>query len=208
MDNLLDRFKVWFELRDFREKLLITGLSWAAIYAIFALILLNPLDNQAVAMAVNIKKVHDDIVLWQTQLKYLKSIPDSPLYKDWISNRNSYESLKNKYKNLLGEPVDEKWDNIINAVLGNYPNITIEHIQNSPEAVFQDKSSNDKSDSIYQQQAQILAMGNFPDIVGYISYIEKTVPNIHWDKLSYKVTEYPLAKVEMEISVLYEKTKP
>ncbi len=208
MENTLTKFKTWFEKRDLREKLLVSGLSWAIIYALFALILFRPLDIESTELAVNIKKANDDIASWQTQLKFLKDIPNTAIYKEWVASHKSYQALKDKYKDLLGKPVEEKWDEIIKSVLSNYPNIKIERIQNAPEVLFQGNPALGNTDSIYQQQAQVVALGNFPDILGYLSYLEGAVPNINWDSFSYKVIEYPQARVEMEFSVLYEKSKP
>ncbi len=205
MNKYINQFKEWFEKRELREKILVTGLSWALIYAIFALILFSPLDQKSAELSRNIKKANDDIVLWEAQMKYLRDIPSSPLYKEWLARHKTYEALKDKYKNILGKSATEKWGDIIKAVLSNYPNIAIESIENSPESLFEGNSTDTKSDDIYKRQAKVSALGNYKDVYGYLNYLETTVPNIHWDSLSYKVTEYPEAKVEMEFSILYEK---
>jgi hypothetical protein len=207
MNDLILRYKTWFETRNLRERLLVCGLSWALIYAMFSVFAFNSLDKEAAELKTKMKKTNDEIVSSQTQLKYLHEIPSSPVYKDWVKSQANFQSLKDKYKNLLGKSVSEKWDEIIKAVLNNYPNILIEHIQNSPETQFQGLTIDTGSVSVYQQKAQVTALGNFQDIYSYLVYLEKAMPNIHWDRFSYKVTEYPQARIEMEFSVLYEKPK-
>lgn len=206
MNKYLAIFKKWFDSRNLREKLLVCGLSWAMIYAIFSLTLFMPADTKNKVVLSEIKKTNEKILNWQEQLKYLNEIPNTPIYKEWVSSHKNYQSLKNKYKGLLGNPGTEKWEEIIKTILNEYPNITIEKILNAPEAKFQTNIAQNESDSIFQDQMQLTVIGSFEDIVNYLISLEKALPNIHWDSLNYVVTEYPQARVEMEFSVLYEKS--
>jgi hypothetical protein len=205
MMNYINRFRTWFESCNLREKLLVCAFSWAVIYAAFAITFFRSLDNESTRLTTDIKKTTDKIESWKGQLKYLREIPNTSLYKEWISHRKSFDTLKNKYKNLLNSSSSDKWDEIIKTVLSSYPNITIAKIQNAPEAVFQTSKVQSEPESIYQHQMMLTVEGTFPDTVGYLQYLEKTLPNIHWDKLTYEVKEYPMAEISMEFSILYDK---
>lgn len=205
MNKYILQFKEWFNSRNLREKLLTCGLSWALIYAIFSLTLFMPLDNESKELTAEIKKTNDKIATWQSQLKYLNDIPNTPIFKEWISSHKNYQSMKEKYKIILGNAGTEKWEDIIKTILSNYPNITIEKIHNEPETKFETSVAQSTTDTIFQEQMQLTVIGGFEDIVSYLVTLEKEMPNIHWDSLNYVVTEYPQARVEMEFSVLYEK---
>lgn len=203
--NYIRQFKEWFESRNLREKFLVCFFSWALLYAIFAIIFFRPLDIEKTKLAEKIKKSNDQITSWKAQLKFIKDIPNTALYKEWSARHEKYLSLKKYYKNLLGDQGDEKWDAILQTVLGDYPNITVDSIHHSPESAYQTGKVDSKPDAIYQQQLRLSVIGEYSDIVGYLTYLEKTLPNIYWNTLTYETMEYPLAQVEMEFSVIYEK---
>lgn len=206
MDERLQQFKTWFEKRNLREKLWVTGLSFAILYAVFSLILFRPVDTRYAELSQQLKTASDNAKNWQTQLQYLTEIPKSNTYKEWVKEHNNYLMLKDKYKNLIGKSGSEKWDEIIKTVLSEYPNITIEKIENRPETVFETSKIQSQPDSIYQQQMRVTVRGDYNDIVNYLTSLETALPSIHWDALDYTVTEYPLAQVGMEFSIIYEKS--
>jgi dynactin complex subunit len=206
MDKHLSKLKTWFESRQLREKLLVTALCWAVIYACFALIIFNRLDARYNDIAKELKAANDKNDIWKSQLNYLAEIPNSKLYKEWASENAIYANVKSKYKNLLGGSGQDKWDGVIRTVLSNYPNITVVRIENLNEQVFAANKLGSITETIYQQQMRLEVIGSFQDIVDYLLSLEKTLPTIHWDTLSYTVDNYPYGQVEMEFSILYEKT--
>jgi hypothetical protein len=206
-NSSLTKFKDWFEERNLREKLLVCALSWAAIYATFSFILFYPIDSVRATLHTQIKATRSDITNWQTQLKFLKEIPNTQIYKDWVKQHQNYSTLKDKYKHMIGQQDNNQWDNIISTVLQEFPNITVEKIGNGAETSFISAKIQSMPDTLYQQKMTVIVLGNFDDIVSYLSSLEKAMPNIHWDTLNYEVTVYPLARVAMEFSVLYEKPK-
>jgi MSHA biogenesis protein MshJ len=187
--------------------MLVCGLSLAVIYALFSLFLFMPLDAKTAELTAEIKQVKEKIANWQAQSKSLSEIPNTPIFKEWQNIHKNNQTIKEKYKVLLGNPGSDKWEEIIKKILNDYPNITIEKIHNQPESKFQ-TSQPDQTDSapIYQDKMQLSVIGSFEDIVNYLISLEKALPNIHWNTLKYTVTEYPQARVEMEFSVLYEKS--
>ena len=205
MNKYLQKFKEWFATRNLREKFFVCILSWSLLYAIFSLILFRPVELKTNQLADDLKKTNNQIDSWKLQLKYLKDIPSTPLYKEWVVRHSNYEALKEKYKNLLGDPNDKKWETILKTVLSDYPNITIGAIHHEPEAAYQTSKIKSEPESIYQQQLRLTVTGDFQNIVGYLLYLEKTLPNIHWNTLTYEVKDYPMAEVQMEFSILYEK---
>ena len=205
MNNKLKVFREWFESRNLREKFFVCLLSWAFLYAIFSITLFRPLDHTHKEVITAISKTNSSIKNWKIQIKSIKEIPNTPLYKEWSAHHKNYLSRKKYYQDLLGDPESKDWENILMTVLDDYPNIMIDSIRHSPETIYKTNKIRAQAEAIYQQQLRLSVLGNFQDIVGYLAYLEKTLPNIHWGTLSYEVKEYPIATVEMELSVLYEK---
>ncbi len=102
MDKYLSKLKIWFESRQLREKILVTALSWALIYAVFALACFNRLDARYNDIAKELKVANDKNTSWETQLKYLAIFPTPSYIKIGVSEHADYVNLKSKYKNLLG----------------------------------------------------------------------------------------------------------
>lgn len=206
-DTQLDKARQWFDARDLREKILLSVLTWALIYACFSIFLYLPVDKRVQDLGGKIKKHNEEIANWKTQLKFLEDIKTTPIYKEWVTHNKSYESLRKAYKNILGKPIDEQWREITNTVLQNHPNIVIDEINNTKESLFQSSNINKSMGEIYQQQMHLSIFGNFADIVNYLEILENGLPNIYWNSLNYTVTEYPLAKADLEFAVLYEKVR-
>jgi MSHA biogenesis protein MshJ len=205
INNYLAKFNDWFENHSLREKIFICILSWALIYAAFSLILFRPIDQSSSQTSEAIKVTNDKIKNWQNQIKLIKEIPNTPLYKEWNVHHQNYLNLKAKYRKLLGDPNEKNWENILKTVLSDYPNILIASIHHTPETSYETNKIASTPEEIYQQQLSLTVEGNFTDIVGYLHYLEGTLPNIHWNTLTYEVKDYPNAEVKMELSVLYEK---
>lgn len=205
MNERIKQFKSWLEERELRERLLIAGLFWALFYAIFSLFLFNAIDAERKELAASIKQARDKIRNWKLQLNYLSKIPETPLYKEWVSHNQNYQNLKQTYKDILGKPIAEQWKDIMKSVLRNHPNISVDQVKTLPETVYQPSSTGDKRGAIYQEQMQLSIFGGFKDVVNYLQILESGLPNIYWNTLNYEVEDYPMAKVDMEFSVLYEK---
>lgn len=205
MNDRIKQFKNWFEERDLRERLLVASLFWAISYAFFSLFLFSSIDAERKELASSIKQSRDKISNWKLQLDYLKKIPETPLYKEWVSHNQNYENLKRTYKDILGKPVAEQWKEIMKSVLRNHPNIRVDQVKSSPETVYQPSTTSDQRGAIYQEQMQLSVFGSFNDVVNYLQILENGLPNIYWNTLNYQVEDYPMAKVDMEFSVLYEK---
>src|SRR3990167_6999944 len=98
MNNTLKIFREWFESRNLREKFFVCLLSWSLIYAIFSMTLYRPLDHTNKDVAESIKETNNSIKNWQAQLKFIKEIPNTPLYKEWSVHHKNYLSRKKYYR--------------------------------------------------------------------------------------------------------------
>ncbi len=200
-------FKIWYEARPTREKLLVLVLTCAIIYALFNYLLFNPLDKEEVRLTQNLKTSRQQIKMWQTQIKTLQSISETPLYKKWQAQRQLFDSLQGKYKGLIQSSPATQWQDIIKATLGSQKNITLVQIKNLPESLYNPAGLPADANKIYEQRLTLIIYSNYFDTLNYIRTLEEALPNIHWTTLNYTVAQYPVAKVEMEFSIFYEKQR-
>jgi MSHA biogenesis protein MshJ len=205
MQNYLLVFKDWYELRPRREQLLMLVLSLALLYAIFSLFLFRPLSIQAEELHNTINASNEQLLSWDTQLNALNKISSSSLYKKWVQSHQSSETLQSEFKFLLQSSPLTHWLDIMKAILHTQTNIMLLQVKNTPEQIYNLPGVINPSNKIYQQQFQITVTGNFYDTVNYLQRLEELLSYIHWDSLNYQVMQYPIAKVDMEFSILYEK---
>lgn len=205
MKRQINKFRIWFEQRNLREKFFVLALSWAVLYAIFSLFLFIPLEKNKKTLMGSIKTNRDQILNWELQLDALNKISQTPLYKEWSVHNKNFQYLRGEYKSLLAKPSSQNWQDIIKTILHSKNNVTLDQIKNFPETEFQPANIDGKGSKIYQQQLLLVIYSNYFDTISYLKKMESTLPNIHWNSLKYEVTEYPVGKVEMEFSMLYEK---
>ena len=200
----LELIKIWYSERDVREKLLVLALGIALIYALFAVFLLNPLAKKKTQLLTQIEAANLQIKNWVLQIDALKKIPYTPLYKEWLTQSNKLSVLKSEYQLYLKESPTKQWDNVIKTILATHHNITLVEIKNSPETLY--KSNVSTTNAIYQQHLSLTIFSNYFDTISYLQHLEQTLPHIHWEKLTYEVAQYPIAKVQLEFSIIYDKT--
>jgi MSHA biogenesis protein MshJ len=205
MINYLKNIRHWYEFRETREKLLFTGLCWVAIYALFSFAFLTPLEKRHTTNLTEIKAAEDEIKNWDAQIAALNKIPESPLYKKWIAQEKTFNVKRTAYRSLLRSTSNINWEDIIKSILFSNETVTIVQIKNSPEEPYQIQGIKTPI-PIYQQKLVLIIYSNYFDTLDYIKKLQNALPTIRWNSLKYEVQEYPSAKIEMEFSVLYEKT--
>lgn len=205
MNEYIIKFKEWYEQRNTRERLFALAFSLAIIYGLFSLILFRPVEHESESLRADIKKYQNDIANWNSQLDALDKLAKSPMYHEWVKQTQSFKNLRGQYKDLIESSTSNRWQEVIKALLQSQSNIKLINLKNLPETLYT-QAGQTTSLKIYQQQFSVGIYGsNYFDVLNYVQKLEQTFPNVYWNKLDYEVMQYPLAKVEMEFSILYEK---
>lgn len=204
MNELLKNCQNWYEQRDQRERLLVLGLGCALIYVLFLLILIHPLEYQKSTLVADIKDATNQKNIWKVKIDALNKIALSPLYKQWQIEHQKYQLAAEQAKALMQISPTSQAQLIINALLEPQTNVTLAQIKNLPDSPYNPDNAKTTT-HIYQQRIMVTILSNFNDSVNYLLRLEQEFPNLHWNSLNYQVLQYPVAKVEMEVSVLYDK---
>lgn len=206
MLQTINQLKLWYEQREIREKLLILALGWAAIYAVFALFVYWPLEKQQTLLITDIKTLELQQQTLLTQIGAVKKIPETPLYKQWLQHDQSRRQLHAKYQFLLKSSPNKQQELVIKTILQSPNSVKLIEVKNSPESSYHASVTlSHLANRIFQKQLSVAVYSQYFDTIQYLQRLEKDLPNIHWDGLEYEVTQYPLAKVKMEFSIIYEK---
>lgn len=197
---------IWFNERNTRERLLVTLLGWALIYAVVKLVLLYPLEGKFEDYQKQIKDYQVQIDNWDLQITALKKITESPDYLLWKEQQTQLKSVQQEYQKLLIHPQANEWQKVVSSISHSQEAITIEQIKNFPETVFQSWKATGIKTNLYQQRFNVIFYSDYVTTINYLERLEKSIPNIHWDKIDYEVVKYPKAKVDLEFSIFYEKS--
>ncbi len=205
MKIYLIAFKKWYEHCSIREKILVLGLAFAFQYAIFSFLFFTPIAKNKTKLHNAIKDLKNQTTNWETQIGSLNNIAESAIYKKWQKQYQSLSTLQNQYQYLLETSSSKQWQNIVKILLYPQPNVTFVQVKNFTESPYRFAGAANQETNIYQQKLLLVIYSRYFDTIAYLQRLEKLLPNIHWDNLHYKVAQYPVAKVEMEFSIFYEK---
>lgn len=206
MNKYITQFDLWYKQRNARERLFVMLLGFAFLYAVFYFILFRSIDYKRELLLAEIRQENNQMKSWHTQMTALKEIANSPIYKKWKSHQASLQALHKQYENFILPPTSTYWQSIIKTVLSNQKNMTTDEVKYYPPTVFTTLTTGDKKTDILQQAVHITIYGSYFDTINYLKNLEKALPIAQWDKLTYAVTQYPLAKVDVEFLILYEQT--
>lgn len=204
MKEYILKLRFWYEQRDLRERLLILVLSWAILYFFYYYAISSRIDYQRVFYKAEITQKDKEIQSLQIQIASIAKLKNSKLYKDWLASQNQQKDIDSASALILRVPPDKQWQRVSRVLLQSQPGIGLVEIKNMPEKEY--NPINVKSKTKYYAQSLLLTVqSDYASFLNYSNYLENQLPMLHWDKLHYTVTNYPLAKIDMEFSILYEK---
>lgn len=206
MANLSEKFDHWFKNRNTRERFFVGLLGLAILYAIFYLTLFYSKEQQHKELLAEIAEQKNDLNSWVLQIQALKKLEQSIQYKTWLAQKNQLATIREKYKDYILPPDSRHWEDVIKTILSTQSNITTDSVKYEPASVFSTLDLTDKVVNVYQQPVTLTIYGGYFDTLSYLKRLENELPIAQWDRIVYQVTQYPIAKVQVELSILYEKT--
>lgn len=190
-----------------REKLLLLFLSFAVIFGLWYFALMMPLERQETTIINQQKVIEGQIKTLQSRINKAKSgaISLKPAQVQFKAKLAALDNKIDKFSNyFVGEK--EISDALQFALV--HENLKLEKLTNLPTQQLW-KIRNSKT-GIYEQVVSsgmvLNFVGNYFGTMKYLQHIESLKWPIFWDKLSYKVTKYPEAKVVLRVHMLGLKT--
>lgn len=195
----------WYDKRSFRERILVLSFGFLIVYMAFNFILFRSVDYEHSELQSELVSLSKQKEEWKTQIKILEQILNNPLYKQWVAQQTHFKNMQHKYKSLINASSPAEWQNIITTVLQSDEDIRIDQIKNLPEIAWKSMEINEAKTKIFEQAMIVSFYGNYLNTFKYVKKLETLLPNVHWDRLVYQTMEYPIGKVDLELSILYEK---
>lgn len=205
MKEQLLKLRFWYEQRDSRERLLILVLSWAILYFLYYYLISSGIYYQRVFYQAEIAQRDTDINALNKQIANINKLKKSKLYQDWQKSQLQQKNIDSTSSALLKVPPEKQWQRVFNVILQSQPNVGLIEIKNLPEKEYNPANVQAKK-KYYAQTLIMTVQSDYLSFLNYSIFLESQLPMLHWNKLHYDVTQYPLAKIDMEFSILYEKT--
>lgn len=204
MNKYLQQFDKWYHHRSTREQLFLMLLGCVFIYLVSYFTLFRAINFKEALLIAKIDFQNKEIQSINNKIISLKNISTSPVYKKWIAQQNNVKLIHQKFRDHMLTVTPDYWQNIIKTVLLTQQNITTDAIKYYPDAVFNIYKVNNKEKKIYAQKVELTIQGTYFNVISYLKSLEKALPLAQWNKLDYRVNQYPNAIVAIEFSILYE----
>lgn len=204
--NLINQFYNFYDQRNFREKILLVLLSFAFWYFVYQLAIISWIDNVNLKKSKEYSALSDKINVTNRQIELLKQALTSSSYKQWINQEKVLSDIQEKYHQYVTaySPTDSQA--IIKLLLNSRDNLNILEIKSEPSKPYEFSGKIKNITKLYQKPYITSLLVNYREFYPYMQRIETVLKSVAWNRLSYEVTQYPIAKVEVEFSILYEKT--
>lgn len=210
MSKPIQSFTAKFDALQFRERLLIIistavllGFIWWNFYTISILQQSKKLEQQ------NIVLQHEIDTFEQTAAEIKKQIDSGVL----SARQEKLESLQEEFDKVsalleqktsaLIEP-DEMFDLMRQLIFAESGLKLTEMKRKQVKPVFQPvaEGSEEQQPEIYRHVLQMSFEGRYPSILKYVQKLEKLEWKLIWDRVSLKTADYPVIRVNIEISTL------
>lgn len=211
-----------------RERLLLVGAALAAIYICFDFLAIGPTQKKMAESAASIvaqTKQLDSLKAEELILtKVLSNDPNTRLKRELDELTSQLNQMDRDIQQVSAGLVSgEQLAVMLQDVLKLTDKLQVESLHtlppeklnlnpNSPAPV--DKSAKATPSAIaiplitipelnlYRQGVKLVIQGNYFQVLDYLKQLEQTPWRFYWDELHYRVLEYPIAQVELQVYTL------
>lgn len=195
-----------FASRSQREKVLITGGCLVVIFLLLQTLLLDSVEQKIRAnhiqqqdIRLNNQRVTNENVILAQQLA---KDPDVKLTQQIHQLSAKHHSLSQQLSySVEGMVSPTKMSDLLQRVLKNTPNLTLIKMSSLPSRRLGDSLDKPKDGTThyYIHPIRMELSGEYFTIRDYLKSLENLSAHYYWHRLSYKVSEYPKARVSIEV---------
>lgn len=201
--NVINKFYIFYDERTFREKLFLVPLAFVFWYFVYTVIAMYWIDSARVEVNKQYADLKAKLDVTNRQLAVLKQLKTSSLYKEWTEQEAILKAVQQKYRQYISNANNSQL--IVKMLLDSKDNTNIVAIKNEVSRPYSLPDKLIQNKNLYESPYVVSLIAGYEEFYRYLSKIEVILKNVRWDKVSYTVDNYPVAKVEVEFSVLYEK---
>lgn len=209
--NSLANLGQQFDMRSATEKMLVAVLALAGLVWLYVAFSLMPLSAQKTQLERQITQT-------QTQLRALElreqqaisdgaNDPNEPVRLRIERARRQQENLDNSLLTQAGNLVSPQgMTRVLMAILERQDGLTLVQVQNLPSQMVQqsaaDAAGNAGGTNIYRHSLNLELEGDYLSLLAYLRRIESLPERFFWDQLSFVQTQWPRARIVLELHTL------
>jgi MSHA biogenesis protein MshJ len=212
MKEIYEKYRLIYEQRVFRERLIIAAVVVVLIYFLFDLLMFQPIAkkrsdlDQRMANAnstLDVVKIENDALV-----RALSNGPDLVISREIEQLEEKVVDLNNTIASLSDAIIPaEKLPLVIQEILSYDNKLELLHLTlNKPkELQFEGVDSmedENRNVGVYKHTVSFVVRGEFFDVQRYLKNLESSEWHFYWDSIEYQVEGYPLGLAHIEAYTL------
>lgn len=214
-ENYFNKLESSFNKLTLRERVIIFGALFICIISISYFWMLDPANLKQMKAEKKLQKSYQQENKLDREIVAIELL----LQKDPLKEINNQLAFSTQTLFRLDKQLDHKLVKFIHAqkmpqalatVLSKSPGITVSSLISLPVKTFNSKviTEGDKEKSkstqnhFYKHSFEMQLVGDYNAIYTYLQQLEDVQEKFYWHSLTYKVENYPLAKVTIQIYTL------
>lgn len=221
----IEALREWFEVREVRERWVILVGSGVAVYAFFALTLLNPLLEQRESLAAAMTAVNEELVRLQAEAGSAAEQLGDPSRDDFearetrlLAELERLDGQLHETNTRLVPPAQAR--RVLEELLLAERELELVSLEALPPRAIGGPGESVRSGGVrsggagsgegerreepilYRHDLRLEAEGTFFATLRYLEALEAQGPGLILDELSYVVEEYPRARIVLKVYTL------
>lgn len=219
MHPRIDKLKQRYEVLQTRERLLVIGACLTLIYLVWAMLIANSQRESRALLEAELYAVQQQRAALASEYSVLVNLsakdPLAPLEREWQSLQHSIVDTEKKLESLaVGLVSPRRLPLVMREVLRAQNDVQLITLRTLPsqEVVLEsatpadgqslEAGEQDEALKLYRHGVQMVFQSRFHAVLHYLKVLEASEWQFYWNAIDYRVTEYPLAEVQLNVYTL------
>lgn len=205
MPTNTEQFQQRFERLSRREKLMVVGAAILTIWGLWDALYYQPLHKQSQRVDTEIGALQKQLQAQQQIASRLEEIGRQDVNSDARQQLRQLQQSVNHLKQQLSAGDKQFVPASLMAaalrdMLKQHGNLKLLKLESQPASGF--GNSEQEPIWVYRHTLAITLQGDYFSTLKYLQALEALPWRIHWDSISYRVKEYPLAETRIQVYTL------
>ncbi|MDO9520471.1 MAG: hypothetical protein Q8K97_04005 [Pseudohongiella sp.] len=203
-----------FDARPALEKALVAGLVLIGMVWLFFALLATPVQSEITAIANQLTQAQNQLSALeqreQAAISASATDPNEPVRVRIALAIEAQRNLDGEIQQLAGNLVTpQSMTRVLTSILERQSGLTLISIDNSAPQLVQSSdatagtgNSSQARQRIFKHSLNVQLEGDYLSLIGYLRRIEGFPERFFWDQLSFTQTEWPKARISIQLHTL------
>jgi MSHA biogenesis protein MshJ len=203
--------QLWLDSKTVRERVMVVGVALLSIVAVIDLFIIEPQLKQSKALKSQLVAINEEINLKHTELTLLqgkrKINPDKKIEQEKATLLAEKKEIDQQIDTLSAHLLStSQVIPMLKELLAKETNLKLIGLKNKPpEAMLNSSivaSVRNTSKPVYKHALALELQGPYEQVVHFLQSVESLSWGFTWEKVAYKVEQYPQGILRMDIYYL------